>query len=152
MDVNDLIQLATLISVLAAVIGLWISIRAYKTQVSAQVMLAYTARVDELMRALPRGVSAPHVFPDNAISEPNDELRVGILRCFHHVAQIHYFSRKHYIPRDIWRRANKVFDHMLGSPIFVREWKRVAPMFEGDRAFCRYVERVQRTASAGGLR
>jgi hypothetical protein len=35
MDANTLLQLATLISVIAAVVGLIISIRAYKRQVSA---------------------------------------------------------------------------------------------------------------------
>ena len=36
MDVSTLIQLATLGSVLIAVVGLWISVRAYRRQVNAQ--------------------------------------------------------------------------------------------------------------------
>ena len=47
-DLSLLIQLATLISVVVGVIGLMISVRAYRRQVSSQFMLEYTRRVDDL--------------------------------------------------------------------------------------------------------
>jgi hypothetical protein len=65
------------------------------------------------------------------------------MRCLNFVSQLHYFSRKGYIPRDVWRRGQGVYAEILGSPFFVREWKTVAPMFASDAVFCRFVEKAQ---------
>jgi ABC-type phosphate/phosphonate transport system permease subunit len=69
MDANILIQLATLISVIAAVIGLMISVRAYKRQVSALFLLEYTKRVDDIMRSFPPSLWAPRLFPRTSRTE-----------------------------------------------------------------------------------
>ena len=42
-----------------------------------------------------------------------------------------------------WRRTKTTFARMLRSPLFRREWKTLGPVFAPDRAFCRYVERVE---------
>jgi hypothetical protein len=81
MDLNVLIQLATLLSVIAAVVGLIISIRAYKRQVSALFLLEYTKRVDDIMRTLPPNLWAPHLYPQEELAEPNEELRLHAIRC-----------------------------------------------------------------------
>jgi hypothetical protein len=144
MNVTTLLQLATLFSIVVGVIGLLISFRAYKRQLSAQFLLEYTRRFDELMRSLPPSVWAAEVFPDSELPELNDDLRVGILRCLNFVAQMHYFSRKGYIPRHVWRIQEDRFTRALRSPLFVREWHAASSLFANDRAFCRYVERIQK--------
>jgi hypothetical protein len=68
------------------------------------------------------------------------------MRCLNFISQLHYFCRKGYIPRDVWRRGQGVYAEVLASPLFVREWKTVAPMFAADPPFCRYVERAQQTS------
>jgi hypothetical protein len=146
MDLNVLIQLATLLSVIAAVVGLIISIRAYKRQVSALFLLEYTKRVDDIMRTLPPNLWAPHLFPQEELAEPNEELRLHAMRCINFISQLHYFSRKRYIPRDIWRKGEARYAEILKSPLFRREWKKVAPMYVADGAFCRYVEKTQQLA------
>jgi hypothetical protein len=142
MDTNTLIQLATLISVIAAVVGLMISVRAYKRQVSALFLLEYTKRVDDIMRSFPPSLWAPRLFPQE-LPEPSDELRLSAMRCLNFVSQLHYFSRKGYISRDVWRRGQGIYAEILQSPFFVREWKTVAPRFAADAVFCRFVEKAQ---------
>jgi hypothetical protein len=95
------------------------------------------------MRSLPPSVWAGHLFPDRELPESNDRLRVDLLRCLGYVAQLYYFSRKGYIPKSIWRRNERTYALMLRGPIFLREWKNLAPMFDTDHAFCRYVEQAQ---------
>src|SRR5688572_33354199 len=112
-EASTLIQLATLISVVAGVIGLMISVRAYKRQVSALFLLEYTRRVDDIMRSLPRSVWAADLFPNEELPEPSDELRLR--------------------PRDIWRKGQGVYAEILRSPLFMREWKTVAPMAAADQ-------------------
>jgi hypothetical protein len=70
MDTNTLIQLATLISVIPAVIGLMISVRAYKRQVSALFLLEYTDRV--FCRYVERAQQASDVKARSADARANE--------------------------------------------------------------------------------
>jgi hypothetical protein len=145
-DLSLLLQLATLISVVIGVIGLMISVRAYRRQVNSQFMLEYTRRVDDLLSTLP-----PHVLGLTVIRAdhqppppPSDELSTKVLRCLNLVSQMHFFSHKGFLPPVVWRRARVIYARILRSPLFRREWQTLRPAFEMDRAFCRYVDKVQR--------
>lgn len=143
MNSNTLIQLATLMSVVAGVIGLLVSVRAYKRQVSALFLLEYTRRVDEMRQSLPPSVWGANIFPDAETSEHSNDLRLGVLRCLSLLAQLNYFCRTGYIPKQVWRMGQSEHKRILRSPLFMREWQALAPMFTFDRQFCRYVARVQ---------
>ena len=94
MNAATIIQMATLISVVAGVVSVTISIRAYKRQVSAHFLLEYTKRGDEIMRSLPPNVWAGQLFPNRELPEVDDELRVSLLRWFAFtVAQPHLCLR-----------------------------------------------------------
>jgi hypothetical protein len=149
MDASEILQLATLISVLAGVIGVFISIRAYQRQIGAQFLLEYTRRVDTMLATLPSSVWGGEVFGDQEIPPPSNELRIGVLRCLNVFAQLYFFSRRGYIPKHVWRRNREVFAHILSSPVFVREWQVLAPLFVLDRPFCRYMERAHRQLAGG---
>lgn len=142
MDASTIIQLATLISVVVGVIGLLISVRAYKRQVSAQFLLEYSKRVDAITQSLPPSVWAAHLFPDEELSEPSDEVRLGVLRCLNYVSQLHDFCHQGYIPKRVWRKHEVLYTQILRSPLFRREWKIIAPMFVTEREFTKYVEDV----------
>ncbi len=140
MDASTLIQLATLISVVVGVIGLLISVRAYKRQVNAQFLLEYSKRVDAITQSLPPTVWAAHPFPAEELSEPSDEVRLGVSRCFNYVSQLHDFCRQGYIPKGVWRKHQGLYTQILRSPLFRREWKTLAPIFATEREFYKYVE------------
>jgi|SRR6185295_17338855 len=146
MEAAELIQLATLISVIIGVIGLIISIRAYRRQVGAQFLLEYTRRVDELIQSLPPNVWALHIIRDEPPPPPSDELSMNVLRCLNLVAQLHYFSHKGYMPPNAWRRGKLLYARILRSPLFRREWVVLQHVFETDRRFCRFVEKIQRVS------
>lgn len=143
MDKNTLIQLATLISIIGGVISLLIPVRAYKRQVNSQFLLEYTRRIDEIMRSLPQSVWAAHLFPGEELPAPSSELRMDILRCLNLFSQIHYFSNRGYIPKNVWRMGEVGLQQLLRSPLFIREWETIEPFFASNRAFCRYVKRAQ---------
>ena len=67
-----------------------------------------------------------------------------VLRCLNLVSQMHFFSRKGFLPPSVWRRARVIYARILRSSLFRREWQTLRRAFEMDRAFCRYVEKVQR--------
>jgi hypothetical protein len=145
-DLSLVIQLATLISVVVGVIGLMISVRAYRRQVNSQFMLEYTRRVDELLTTLPPHVLGLTVIRDDHQPPPpaTDELSMKVLRCLNLVSQMHFFSRKGFLPPVVWRRARVTYARILRSPLFRREWQTLHRAFEMDRAFCRYVDQVHR--------
>ena len=146
MDGNTLIPIAAMASVGAGVVGLLVSVRGYKRQVSAQFLLEYTKRVEEIRQSLPPSVWGAHVFPDAQLPEPSDALRLGVLRCLSFIAQLQYFCRTGYIPKQIWHMSQDEFKRILRSQLFIREWKALSPMFASEQRFCRYVARVQQTA------
>jgi hypothetical protein len=143
MDTSTIIQIATLVSVAIGVFGLLVSVRAYKRQVSAYFLLAYTQRFDEAIQSLPLRVWAAHLFHDEEIPDPSDELTLGIFRCLNFLSQMHFFCNTGYIPKNVWRKNESAFAQLLRSPMFVREWKRLAPLFATNPAFSQYVEEVQ---------
>jgi hypothetical protein len=65
------------------------------------------------------------------------------MRCINFISQLYYFSRKRYIPRDIWRKGEARYAEILKSPLFLHVWKKIAPTYVTDGAFCRYVEKTQ---------
>ncbi|MDQ3254189.1 MAG: hypothetical protein M3R15_09835 [Acidobacteriota bacterium] len=146
MDASTLIQLATLISVVVGVIGLLISVRAYKRQVSAQFLLEYSRRVDAITQSLPLSVWGAHLFPEEELSEPSDEVRLGVLRCLNYVSQLYDFCHQGYIPKSVWRKHEGLYAQILRSPLFRREWKTLAPMFATEREFYKYVEGVHQAS------
>lgn len=150
MDTSELIQLATLISVLIGLVGIIVSIRAYRRQVSAQFILEYTRRFDDMLMTMPAHMWTLHILGKGEAPAPSEEVTLGVLRCLNLVGQLHYFSRRGYIPPSSWRRTKVTLARILQSPLFRREWKNLAPIFETDRAFSRYVERVQRLPQPGG--
>jgi hypothetical protein len=144
-DLSLLIQLATLISVVVGVVGLMISVRAYRRQVNSQFMLEYTRRVDDLLSTPPHVLGLTVIREDRqAPPPPSDELSMKVLRCLNLASQMHFFSHKGFLPPLIWRRTRVVYARILRSPLFRREWQTLKGAFEMDRAFCRYVDRVQR--------
>ena len=146
MDLSTLLQLATLVSVLIGVTSLGISIRAYRRQVSAQFLLEYTKRMDEILQSLPYTVLAANIAPDLDAPIPprSPEVTLSAVRFLNFVSQMHYFCRKRYIPPHVWRRGQANFARILGSPFFVREWAVLAGIYESEPEFCRYDERAQR--------
>jgi hypothetical protein len=138
MDTNTLIQLATSVSVVIGVIGLLISVRAYKRQVSAYFFLAYTRRFDGTLQSLPLSVWAAHLFPKEALPASSDEVKRGILRCLMFVSQMHYFWSTGYIPKGVWKRSEGSFSQLLRSPVFLcpsgkalRQYSPPMPRFAG---------------------
>ena len=148
MDAKTIIQLATLMSVMIGVVGLWVSVRAYRRQVNAQFLLQYTSRVDDIMHSMPRYIWAAHLVPSQDLPPPSEELTINMLRCFNFMSQMHFFCRKGYLPPSTWRASSALFTRMLQSPLFVREWHRLCEDLTLDPAFRRFVERAQRKAPA----
>ncbi len=49
MNVNTVLQLATLVSVIVGIVGLWIAVRSYRRQVTTQVLVECARRHDEII-------------------------------------------------------------------------------------------------------
>jgi hypothetical protein len=148
MDVGLLIQIATLISVIVGVVSLIISIRAYRRQVGALFLLEYTRRVDDLLQSLPPEVWALNIIREQPAPPPSYEMTLTVLRCMNLLGQLHFFSRKGYMPAIAWRRGTRIYAKLLQSELFRREWHNLQHIFAADKPFVRFVERAQRGASA----
>ena len=142
----------TLTCVIIGVVGLYISIRAYRRQVNAQFLLEYTKRIDDIVRSRRMMEIAAALREENRNLEPSPELTSTLLRCLNLMSQLHYFSRKGYMPQQPWRMARPHFTRILRSPLFMREWKTFRPIFTMNRGFCRFVDRVQQDAPRASFR
>jgi hypothetical protein len=65
---------------------------------------------------------------------------MSIMRYLNFVYQFQFFAQKGYIPKSIWTANEGYFARTLQSPLFIREWKILAPEYAVNRAFCLYVE------------
>lgn len=54
--------------------------------------------------------------------------------------------------KSVWKRSEGSFAQFLRSPLFVREWENLAPIFASDGGFCRYMEKVQQRETTGIIR
>jgi len=143
MNISTLIQLATLISVIVGVISLLITFRGYQKQVNAQFMLEYTRRVDDIMQTLPLKVWAPHLTPNEKPPAPSDELTMNVLRCLNYVSQLYFFCHMGYLPKSVWRLRQQIYVEILRTPLFMREWKHLRPIFVTETGFSKFVDSVQ---------
>lgn len=103
MDINTLIQFATLISVIVGIVGLLITVQGYQKQTKTQVLLQFERRYDEIIRAFPlRAWMARHDL-EGEPPEATDELSLCVLLYLTFISQSYHFHKNGYLMKDAWR-------------------------------------------------
>ena len=141
MNIQQIIQYATLFSVLVGGLGLAVAFLIHREQVKTQIFLALSARYDELLHSSSSGVwlSVP---PDTMLPERSDEMTISALRFCTLVSLTYYLFIERHIPKRMWQLMLRTAERRMRSPLFVREWQHLRSEFESFPEFVELVTSV----------
>lgn len=138
---TDVVQIATLASLLVATIGFFFGVRVYRRQMNAQLFLEYTRRYEEVMASFPPDHRSSRFDLDGEPPPESQELRAAVLRYLNLCSEEFYLNKRGYLSKDIWSIWEDELKRTLRSPLVRREWQVLRREFTSYSQFARYVER-----------
>ncbi len=146
MYIGQIIQYATLLSLLMGGVGLVVAVLIHREQVKTQIFLAMSAQYDELLKnssaefwlSVPLGTELP---------ERTDDLIISMLRFCTLVSLTYLLFREHRIPKRMWELMLRSAERRFRSALFMREWELLRTEFESFPEFVTLVTSVHRMSS-----
>jgi hypothetical protein len=142
MNVQQILQYATLFSVVVGGLGLALAFLIHRAQVKTQIFLALSARCDELLHNSSSGVWLS-IEPGTMLPERSHDVTISALRFCTLVSLTYYFFLEHHIPKGMWHLMLRTAERRMRSPLFVREWQHLRCEFESFPEFVELVNSVQ---------
>ena len=152
MNVQHIIQYATLFSVLVGSLGLAVAFLIHREQVKTQIFLALSARYDELLHSSSAGVWLSIPQADTTLAERSHELTISALRFCTLVSLTYFLFLDRHIPKRMWHLMLRTAERRMRTPVFVREWEHLRSEFESFPEFVEFVTSVQCGAEKGRKR
>lgn len=143
MNLDIFLQIATLISILFGIFAFFYGVKSYKDQMNAQVFLQYTQRFEEIMQSFPKNAWSARLNSETALPEPSEELNLGVLRYLNLCSEEYYLYREKYLSKKVWSIWEHELARTLRTPLFLREWKKVANEFDAYPEFQSFVKSTQ---------
>src|ERR1700730_1314172 len=141
MNIGQIIQYATVFSLLMGGLGLVVAFLNHRVQVKTQIFLALYAQYDELLKtssahfwmSIPHGAELP---------ERTEDVITSMLRFCTLVSLTYLLFREHRIPKKMWELMLRSAERRFRSPLFVREWEHLRTEFESFPEFVALVASV----------
>lgn len=143
MNVQVIIQYATLLSVVIGSLGLGVAFLIHRAQVKTQIFLALSARYDELLHSSSAGVWLSVPIEGATIPERSEEVTISALRFCTLVSLTYFLFLDRRIPKQMWHLMLRSAERRMRSPWFVREWVHLRAEFESFPEFVELVTSVQ---------
>jgi hypothetical protein len=143
MNVQQLIQYATLVSALVGSLGLAVAFFIHREQVKTQIFLALSARYDELLHSSSAGVWMSAPPEGTVIAERTHEVTISALRFCTLVSLTYFLFLDRHIPKRMWHLMLRSAERRMRSPWFVHEWEHLRSEFESFPEFVELVTSVQ---------
>jgi hypothetical protein len=143
MYIGQIIQYATLLSLLMGGLGLVVAVMNHREQVKTQIFLAMSAQYDELLKnsSAEFWLSMPH---GTELPERTDDLIISMLRFCTLVSLTHLLYLERRIPKRMWELMLRSAERRFRSPLFMREWEHLRTEFESFPEFVALVTSVHR--------
>ncbi len=143
MNLDLLVQIGTLLSIVFGVAAFFWGIRSYNRQMNAQVFMEYTKRFDEIMQSFPSGW-AGRLGSDQVPPEPSNAVSTSVLRYLNLCSEEYYLLKSGYLSKKVWGIWEAELKRALRTPLLRREWQKLSREFQEYPDFCSYVETAQR--------
>ena len=146
MNVQQILQYATLFSVLVGSLGLAVAFFIHREQVKTQIFLALSGRYDELLHSSSADVwlSIPH--QEAGIPEPSRDVTIAALRFCTLVSLTYFLFLERRISKRMWHLMLRSAERRMRSAWFGREWEHLQIEFESFPQFLELVTSVRRGA------
>lgn len=149
MTLSQVVQIATLLSILVGAVGVFWGIHIYRRQMNAQLFLAYTQRYAEVMRGFSEDSRDHRIAADGVPPAESPELTASVLEYLNLCSEEFYLWKRGYLSADIWRIWEGELVRTLQSPLYRREWMKLRPEFGSYSEFASFVASHQSTNSTG---
>ena len=143
MNIGQIIQYATLLSLLMGGFGLVVAVVIHREQVKTQIFLALSAQYDQLLKDSSSGMWLSWL-PGTKLPERTDDLIISMLRFCTLVSLTHLLYLERRIPRRMWELMLRSAERRFRSPLFMREWEHLRTEFESFPEFVALVSSVHR--------
>ena len=142
MNLGNVIQYATLLSLLIGGLGLVVAVLLHRVQLKTQIFLALYAQYDELLKnsSAQFWLSVPGV----ELPERTEDVIISMMRFCTLVSLTYLLFREHRIPKRMWELMLRSAERRFRSPLFVREWEHLRSEFEPFPEFVALVTSVHR--------
>ena len=144
MNAQQLIQYATLFSVLLGGLGLALAFLIHREQVKTEIFLALSARYDELVHSSSADVWLSVPREGAMVPERSQEVTISALRFCTLVSLTYFLFLDRRIPKRMWHLMLRSAERRMRTPWFVREWEHLRSEFESFPEFIELVNSVQR--------
>jgi hypothetical protein len=147
MHVGQVLQYATLISVLMGGFGLVVAVLIHRVRLKTQIFLALYAQYDELLKnssaqfwlSVPSGAQLP---------ERTEDVVISMMRFCTLVSLTYLLFREHRIPKQMWELMLRSAERRFRSPLFMHEWEHLRDEFESFPEFVALVTSLHRRTAA----
>ena len=147
MHIRQIIQYATLFSMLMGGFGLVVAVLIHRVQLKTQIFLALYAQYDELLKnsSTRFWLSVP---PETELPERTEDVVISMMRFCILVSLTYLLFREHRIPKRMWELMLRSAERRFRSPLFMREWEHLRDEFESFPEFVALVTSVHRMPAA----
>lgn len=147
MNIGQIIQYATLLSLLLGGLGLVVAVLIHREQVKTQIFLALSAQYDELLKNSPAGFWLVHKPGEELVGRSGD-VTISMMRFSTLVSLTYVLFLEHRIPKRMWELMLRSAERRFRSPLFMREWEHLKVEFESFPEFVALVSSVQQSPAA----
>lgn len=141
---GQILQYATLLSLVMGGLGLAVAVLIHREQVKTQIFLALSAQYDLLLKESTSSMWL-HWANDTELPERTNELIVSMLRFCTLVSLTHLLYREGRIPKRMWELMLRSAERRFRSPVFLREWEYLRNEFESFPEFITLVTSLHRS-------
>ena len=135
MSLEFVIKIAPLLSIIVGLIAFVFGLYNYNKQMNAQVFFQYAKRYDEIMNSFPKSAKLARIKSREALPKPNGELTICVLRYFNLCSEEFYLYKSDYLSKKVWDVWADEMIRTWRTPLFRREWKKIAHEFDAYPKF-----------------
>ena len=141
MSLDIIIKVLTLISLIVGIVAFFRGITTYNKQMNAQVFFQYAKRYDEIMNSFPKSARLARIKSSEALPKSSGELSICILRYFNLCSEEFYLHESNYLSDEVWDVWTDEMLRTWRTPLFRREWKKIAHEFDAYPEFQEFVQK-----------
>ncbi|HLV79586.1 MAG TPA: hypothetical protein VKT32_04865 [Chthonomonadaceae bacterium] len=148
---NLVVQLATVASVLATAVTIWITGKLSRRQMNAQLFVTYTQRYESIMSGYPEDALPARFNSDTSLPPESEVLTLYVLRYLNLASEEYYLWKRKYIDHAVWMIWEHEIRRTLASPLMLREWSKIEHEFTSYPEFIKFVEDAQAQALSSSI-
>jgi hypothetical protein len=138
---ENIIKILALPSAILGIYAFFHGIATYNKQMNAQVFFQYAKRYDEIMNSFPKSARLARIRSSEALPKPSGELSICILRYFNLCSEEFYLYKSNYLSHKVWGVWTDEMIRTWRTPLFRREWKKLAHEFDTYPEFQKFVQK-----------